>query len=286
MLQRLELWVIIGDEVLNPLAYAKPADFLNAATKNAAASREGPTKIPRTFEEERNDVRYETVNRTKEPRSRLSETPGLFNTPRLRRLLEPLRALYSVGFSYIDAPISERYRQEIQTRLSRARPSVHEVFATLLPVYKEAMTTFGAGHFALAIQNFRRTLDLCYRVRLLYSRDALTELARGLSAGLSLQENVGNMVYLSRRNLAQAYLKLPKDVQRVRAAQALLQPMVNLARDGAGHDDAHEYARVQYLVAEAWEALGQLREHNGRPRSEALRDVIQMPKPYNVSRKT
>ena len=47
MLQRLELWVIIGDEVLNPLTYQKSADFLNAATKHAAASREGPTKIPR-----------------------------------------------------------------------------------------------------------------------------------------------------------------------------------------------------------------------------------------------
>lgn len=159
MLQRLELWVIIGDKVLNPLTYQKSGDLLNAATKHAAASREGPTKIPRiaversaAFEEERNDVRYKTVNRTREPSSRLSEMPSLFNTPRLRRLLEPLRALHSIGFSYIDAPISERHRQEIQTTLSRVRPSIHEVFSTLLPVYKEAMTTFGAGHFALAIQ--------------------------------------------------------------------------------------------------------------------------------------
>lgn len=123
------------------------------------------------------------------------------------------------GFSYIDAPISERHRQEIQTSLSRMRPSIHEAFSTLLPVYKEAMTTFGAGHFALAIQKFRRMLDLCYRLRLLYSRDAPTELATGLLAGLSLEENIGTMPYTSDVALAEAYLKFPKDVQHVRAAQ-------------------------------------------------------------------
>ena len=84
------------------------------------------------------------------------------------------------------------------------------------------------------------------------------------------------MLYTSDVALAEAYLKFPKDVQHVRAAQALLQPMVNIARDDAGHGDAHECARVQYLAAEAWEALDQLGGHNGRPRSEALRDVIQM----------
>lgn len=84
------------------------------------------------------------------------------------------------------------------------------------------------------------------------------------------------MLYTSDVALAEAYLKSPKDVQHVRAAQALLQPMVNIARDGAGHGDAHECPRVQYLAAEAWEALDQLGGHNGRPRSEAFRDVIQM----------
>ena len=112
---------------------------------------------------------------------------------------------------------------------------------------------------------------------MLYSRDVPTKLATGLSAaGLSLKENLGTMIYASHKTLAEAYLKFPKDIQHVRAAQALLQPMVKLSRDGAGLDDAHEWAIVHYLDAEAWEALDQLGEHNGRPRSEALRDVIQM----------
>ena len=163
MLQRLELWIIVGDEVMNPLTYDKSAHFPNAATKNATASREGPTKIPRmalergaAFEGERHDVRKTVVNGIREPRSKVSETPSLFSDRRLRRLLDPLRALHSIGFSYIDAPISERHRRELQTRLFRARPSIHEVFPTLLPVYKEAMTTFRAGDFALAIEKFRR----------------------------------------------------------------------------------------------------------------------------------
>ena len=277
MLHRTWLCITIGDEVLNSSAYEEPAETLNAATKNAAAYREGPTKNARIAVEKNATPGGEvkcggeiTVNGIMGAKSRLSESPSHMDIPQVRRLLEPLRALHSIKSSYIDAPISERYREEIQNSLSRARPSIHDLFPILYLAYEEAMRTFRAGCFALAIHKLRGTLDIQYDLSHRYRGNSYTKLATGPFAGVWFQDASERMHYSLTENLARAYLKFPKDLHYVRAAASVAYGIHSVGWDPSPHEDAMAY----YLDVEVWEALDQLGEHNDRLRSQALEDVI------------
>lgn len=225
MLDRVELCIMIGDELLDPLTDENSAKTLTAAIKNAAR------KIPR-IDVERNatlgeDAKYDgkaMVQLITRAEPRLSEPPSHVDNPRLRRLLEPLRVLHSIESSYIDAPINKRYWKEIQTSLSRAGPSTGDLFSLLYPAYEKAVTTYEAGSLPLAIHKLRGTLDICRDLD-----DALWReysfyddlLATGPFAGLSLAAALVKAHDFLSETLARAYLKRSEDVQRVRAAQSL-----------------------------------------------------------------
>lgn len=228
MLDRVELCIMIGDELLDPFAYENSAKTLTAAIKNAA------TKIPR-IDVERNatlgeDEKYDgkaMVKLITRAKPTLSEPPSHVDNPRLRRLLEPLRVLHSIESSYIDAPISERYWKEIHTSLSRARPSTDNLLSLLYPAYEEAITTFEAGCFALAIHRLRGALDICwdlntallpeYSLWPVYSfRDDL--LTTGPFAGLSHLTALKESLSFLSTTLAEAYAKNSEDLQHGRAA--------------------------------------------------------------------
>ena len=269
--------IIIGDEVADPPENGKPGAFLNAATKSAAAHREDPTKNSRSVVEtkaiidEEANGRKTLVNGITGAKSRPSEPPGL--TPRLRRLLEPLRVLHSIGFSCIDAPISEHYRQEIQSSLSRARPAIHDHYLKLLSTYDEALETFAAGCFASAIHKLRDTLDIYNEEIYVDSHNAFVRLGTGPLAGVLFKDDLRKMWHSLYTYLARAYLEFPKDVQCVRAAQTVARRNVTYL-PGSFAQGAHGVAMAWYLRAEIWEALDGLGEHDGGPRSEALGEVI------------
>ena len=270
------LWIIIGDEVANPPENGEPAAIFNAATRNAAAHRKGLTKDSGSavewkaiIDEEANG--WETL------------VNGIGLTPRLRRLLEPLRVLHSVEFSYIDAPISEQYREAMHASLLRVRPAIHDQYSMLFSAYEEALETFTAGFFASAIHKLRGTFDIWRDADNVDGYDAFTRLATGPFAGMLFKDALLRMYHSISMSLARAYLKFPKDVQCVRAAQDLARRAHIIVRRGSeaygpGSWDggAHEAAMRFYLQAEIWEARDGLGEHDGGPRSEALRDVTRL----------
>lgn len=294
----MELWIIIGDEVgiagenfvdSNTSTDGRKAEILTAATKNAVASRENPIKHPRsaiernaTVCEDTNGSGSASVNGIKEAKTRLSEPPIPIENPRVRRLLEPFRTVYNVGYSYIDAPISERYWQEIQTSLSRARPSVNDLFSVAYSAFEEGSTTSCVNESALAIHKMRGTLDTLYDFRK-YIRDGVHEsrkVTTGPYTGFECRKAVEELEYITYNNLARAHLRLHTDLQHVRTAQAWARYIVHYVRDcmlyAALPRDSHELAMAHYQEAEVWEALDQLGEHTGRLHSEALDDVITM----------
>ena len=282
MLQRMELWIIVGDEVLNTPTYEESAECLNAATKNASASRgEGPAKILRRAVVGSAYTGEETIwngiatgSETAREKIELSGPPSLINTPRLRRLLEPLRALHSIGSSYIDAPISERYREVILKSLFRARPGSQDLFPILVSAYEEAMTTFRAGYFTLAVQQVRGTLDIWNESIYLCTPNSSTKLATGPFAGFMLQRALGIIRYDLYKALARAYLADCADVQRVGAAKTLARRITaSYSRNDQWGLDPHEQAMAHSLLDETRQALDQLRVHKDRPRSEAPRAV-------------
>ena len=286
VLQQTELWIIASHEILKVPTSEKSVECLNAATKNASASRgEGPANISRRAVEgsacpgeETNWNEIARGVRNTEGKFRLSGPPSFIDTPRLRRLLEPFRALYSIGSSYIDAPISERYREVIQTSLSRARPSVQDQFPILLSAYEEAMRTVRAGYSTLAIQQLRGTLDLWKEIHDLYTPDLYTKLATGSFAGFMLPRALQDIRYDLFKAIARAYLAVCEDVQRKGVAATLVRRIL-LCYDwydqwgwwGQGlHDKALAYA----VIAEMWETLDELGVCYDRPRSDFLRSVI------------
>lgn len=292
LLRGMELWITIGDEVGttredSSLSYMSPddkkAESLDVTTKNAAAHRAGTIDSLRTITESNATIR-ENRNGSGSPtviritaKSPLPEAPSDIDNSRIRKLLEPLRAMYSVGFSYIDAPISERYRHEIQTSLSRARPGIDVRFHVPSSAFEEAMRTFSAEDFALAIQKLRGTLDtlLDFR-RCCNSREMMSTIVTGPFAGLSFREAAVKMRCLIWNHLARANLKFHKDIQHVRTAQAWLLRIMDTYIYSQWQPGTHESAMLYYLNAEIWEALDQLGEHTGRPRSDTLQDVVCM----------
>ena len=283
ILQQTELWIIIGDEVLNAPTYDESAECLNAATKNASASRgEGPAKISRKAVEGSGYTGEETNwngiargSGTTGDKFKLSGPPSLINTPRLRRLLEPLRALHSIGSSYIDGPISERYREAIQTSLFRSPPSLQDLFPILVSAYEEAMTTFRAGYFTLAVQQLRGALDIWNGLTYMYTADSSTKLATGPFAGLMLQQALGSIRYDLFKTLVRAYLIDCEDVQRKGAAKNLTRRIfASYTRKDQWGRGPHEKAMIMSLLVETLDALDQLGVHKDRPRSQVLQLVI------------
>ena len=277
ILQQTELWIIVGDEVLNASTYEKSAECLNAATKNASASRgEWPThKSKKAIEG--SACTGGKMNGNGIGKFKLSGPPSLINKPRLRRLLEPLRALHSIGSSYIDVAISKRYRKMIQTSLFRARPSIQDHFPILVSAYEEAMTTFRAGLFTLAVQQLRGTLDIWNELIYLYTVDPSTRLATGLFAGFMLQRALGNIRYDLFKALTRAHLVDCEDVQRRSVAKTLAKRIsASYRRRDQRGQVPYDTTALPLLVAEMWEVLDQLGEHDGRPCSKALGIVISM----------
>lgn len=295
-LQVMDLWFTIGDEVgtagegyldSNASTDGNPVGYLTAATKLAAANCAGPDENRRATDESNASVYGEMkgsgsamVNGIKDAKSRLLERPISIDSPRSRRLLEPLRAVYNVGYSYIDAPISERYRQEIHTSLSRARPSIHDQFLAVSSAFEEAIAVYDADDIALAIQKSKGTLDIFNDFEYL-SRDgdSTKSVPTGRYTGLMYREAMDKMRLIIYSNLARANLRFHSDLQQVRSAQDFVWLIRGIrARDAMWpeHPGGHEDAMVFYLEAEVWEAFDQLGEHNNRPRSGALREVVNM----------
>ena len=275
MLQRMELWIIVGDEVLNTPTYEESAECLNAATKNASASRgEGPAKISKRAVvgsaytgEETNLNGIARGSGTTGEKFKLSGPPSLINTPRLRRLLEPLRALHSIGSSYIDAPISEQYREVIHKSLFRARPRSQDLFPILVSAYEEAMTTFRAGCFTLAVQQLRGTLDIWNELIDLYTPNSSTKLATGPFAGFTLQRALGLIRFDLFKSLARAYWADCEGAQRVGAARTLARRIIaSYSRKNQWGQEPHEQVMACSLLEQLW-------VYHDRPRSEAPRAV-------------
>ena len=281
LLQETGLWITVGDEVLTLPTSEKSAECLNAATKNASACRgERPSYIWRRAVEwsactgeETNSNETARGIRTTEGKFRLSGSPYLLDTPRLRRLFEPLRALHSIGSSYIDAPISERYREVIQTSLFRARPSVQDQFPILLSAYEEAMRTFRAGYATLAVQQLRGTLDIWDEITWLHSRDASTELATGSFAGFTLSRALQDIRYDLFKSLTRAYLAVCAQPQ-VTARMLSKRILVSYNWFGQWGQGLYDRAMTLCLMAEMWEALDEVGVYCDRPRSEYLGKVI------------
>ena len=279
-LEQTELWIIIGDEVLNCPTYEKSAECLNAATKKASLSHgEWPANISRRSVEgnactgeETNGNGIARGSGTTGDKSKLSGPPSLIETPRLRRLLEPLRALHSIGSSYIDAPISKRYRNLIVTSLSRARPGIQDLFLTLVSAFEEAMTTFTAGHSTLAVQQLRGTLDTWNELTYLYTPDSSTKLATGPFAGFMLQQALDIIRYDAFKALSLAYLAVGEDGQGVGAVRKLGRRIrASYSRHDQWGQGLHNKAMMSCLLAETWDALDQVGAlRKGRPRSETL----------------
>ncbi|KAF6228944.1 hypothetical protein HO133_007056 [Letharia lupina] len=235
-LQVMDLWFTIGDEVgtagkgyldSNASTDGNPVGYLTAATKIAAANCAGPDENRRATDESSASVYGEIkgsgsamVNGIKDAKSRLLERPISIDSPRSRRLLEPFRAVYNVGYSYIDAPISERYRQEIHTSLSRARPSIHDQFLAVSSAFEEAIAVYDADDIALAIQKSKGTLDILSDFRYL-SRDgdSTKSVPTGRYTGLMYREAMDKMHLIIYSNLARANLRFHSDLQQVRSAQ-------------------------------------------------------------------
>ena len=283
ILQQTELWIIVGDEVLNAATYEMSVEYLNAATKNASASRgEEPANMSRRAVEgsactgkETNWNRIARGGGTTGDKLKLSGPRSLINTPRLRRLLEPLRALHSIGSSYIYAPISERYREMIQISLFRARPSLQDLFPILVSAYEEAMTTFRAGCITLAVQQLRGTLDIWNELTYMYTADSSTKLATGPFAGFMLHRALGSIRYDLFKTLVRAYLIDCGDVQRKGAAKNLTRRIVaSYSRKDQWGRGPHEKGMVFSLLVETLETLDQLGVHKDRPRSHILQAVI------------
>ncbi len=295
LLSRMELWIIIGDEVniagekpaeLSTSTHGKGAGSKTAAIKNAAAIGEGPTKNPG----ERDGATYEgsmedgstVANVIEEAESTLSEPPHLTDHPLLQRLLEPLLALHSIGYSYIDAPISESCRLKIRNSLSRARPSTHHDFSVASLAFDEAIATFDSRNFALAISKMRGTLDtlrdFCSQNIIYYE----LEVATGRNSGLVDQiAAVKGMTYILWNRFARANLEFPKELQHVLAARVFARLFINSCKRNLvwqSDTHAHERAMDHYLEVEVWEALDRLGWQTCRTRSDSLRDVVRMLK--------
>ena len=277
ILQQTELWIIVGDEVLNASAYEKSAECLNAATKNASASRgERPTYRSRKAIEGSACTGEET-NSNRINKFKLSRPSSPFSKPQLRRLLEPLRALHSIGSSYIDAAIGKRYRKEIQTSLFRARPGIQDLFPILVSAYEEAMATFEAGYYTLAVQQLRGTLDIWNEITYLYTADVSTKLATGPFAGSMLQRALRNMRYDLYKALIRALLTDCEYVQRKGVGKILAERILeSYSRKDHWGQKRYDTTALALLVAEMWEVLDQLGVHDGRPTSQTLRIVISM----------
>lgn len=281
-LDRMKLCITIGDELLHPVMYENRAETITAATKNAA------TKTPR-IDVERNatpweDTKYDSnkiVKLITTAKPRLSDPLSHVDHPRLRRLLDPLRVLHSIESLYIDAPISDRYCEEIGTSLTRARPTIDDLLSLVYPAYEEAITTFRAGCFAQSIYKLRGALDILGDLDTSlwpdysYHDDVLTT---GPFAGRSLFMALTRAYCSLSETLARAYLKFSENVRHVRAAQYLADPLSGEHLFGTMNHDNHAEAMAFYLKAEVWEALDHLGEHNvdQHRRSDALGDVIEM----------
>ena len=280
-LRETELWITIGDEVgttartlslLNMCPDDRKGEFLDAAIKNAAAHL-----VSATIREKGNGFLSPNADRIINAKSWLPESPSSIDNARIRKLLEPLRALHSIEFSYIDAPISERYWHEIQRSLSRARPSFQERFQVPVAEFEAAITTFSAENFDLAIQKLRGTLDTLLDFEKWSGElEGKSIVATGPFAGLSLSTAIDQMRYITWNHLARANLEFHSSSRHVRTAQAWVQRIMGTDIYKGGWADMHELAMLFYLKAEVWEALDQLGEHTRRPRSEFLiEEVIQ-----------
>ncbi len=277
LLLRMELWIIIGDEVSTD---GKSVGGKTAAMKNAAAIGEGPIKNPA----ERGGATYEDsmedgstmANLIEEAKSTLSEPRISTNSTRVRRLLEPFRALHSIGYSYVDAPISGSYRLEICNSFSRKRPSIHHNYSVACSVFDEAIATFNSRNFALAISKLRSTLDTLQDF--IYINEA-EEATTGHPSRVSHKEALDKMSYTLWDKLARAHFEFSKELQHVRAAQTLIGFFLDSCdwdRLWQSGTHAHERAMAYYFEAEVREALDQLGEYKGRTRSDTLCDVVDM----------
>ena len=100
------------------------------------------------------------IDRIKNPKFRWSQRPTYVDGSRVRMLLEPLLLLYDVGKLYTDIPISEQYRLEIFTILSRARPSFQVLFPAVSTALEEAVAVLEADNMAFAIHKLKGVRDI------------------------------------------------------------------------------------------------------------------------------
>ena len=294
LLNSVELSIIIGDEVgtvgdqsrgpERPMD-GNPRELLDAATKNAKASRTLANESSGLLDES-NVLIYEhmkghdstMISKIREAKSRWSQQGIYIDNCRVRSLLEPLRLLYDLGNLYIDAPISKQYWLAIFTGLSRAKPSVHILFAAMYTALNEAVAIYDAGDMAFAILKLKGVMDTVNNFRLYCGDEELsTVVVTGQYTGLTYSVAHAQMQCLIWRKLARASLNFFEDPQQVRTAWKLLTQRVIVrcrCYQLGGKDVELQHDNVSTLIHMAWEALDQLGEYNDVPRSHALRVVV------------
>ena len=286
-----ELWAFVGDEIgtievesmiSNASTGEKRGNYLSAATKTAVANRNNSGLTKRSgFTVERATNVGAAISSTSESAlfkgslEVTSDVPSLRDNLRLRRLLEPLRALYNVGAFHIDAPISERYREEIKVSLFRRELSINDIFPMLLSAYEEAVATFEAGSLILAEQMMSETLCIMSDIKDNFAARALKKVTTGPFGELSLAQTLYKMHYVMCRNKLRTYLTLPEAFWEARSVSTPMETvMMEYVGNDAWDENPHEKAMACYLGAEVWEMRDRRGEFRGHCRTERLAEVI------------
>ena len=84
---------------------------------------------------------------------------SIVSSPRVMKLLEPLRKLHSLHGAYIKGPIRDDYRTALLRSLLGPPPGDLECFDELLTKFKDAMSTYDRGDQEAGLVKLKLTLD-------------------------------------------------------------------------------------------------------------------------------
>ena len=129
-------------------------------------------------------------------------------SPRVRRLLEPLRELHSIRDPQIMGPLTEEYKAEVITDISKHLPSNQDRFDNVLTTFGEAINSFNFGNFYSSISAFRNTLDELNDAKHLHRGIVHTKFTTGPYAGFIIWVAYKKLRITVWTNLVRAYLKI------------------------------------------------------------------------------
>lgn len=128
-------------------------------------------------------------------------------SPRVRRLLEPLRRLHSLIDPQIIGPFPDKYSAEVIADISKPPPSDQDIFDRVLVSCGKGLRKFGSGEFFASITEFRNTLDELEDARDLNKLDEHSEIIAGPHAGLNIWEAYEEVQFTVSTMLIRAYLE-------------------------------------------------------------------------------